>query len=193
MSEPQVQPQPSQLQMLWPANLFATPAKVRLPLGYHLRLFSEKDTDAYLTLVHEAGFAHFDEASVLDCARRTLPDGLFVIEHEATGVLAATALANHIPTELHPNGGELGWVAGSVAHAGKGLGIAVCSAVINRFMEAGYRRIYLKTDDWRLAALKSYLKMGFEPFLFLPDMPERWQAVCEKLKWPYTPKAWPQA
>jgi len=63
--------------------------------------------------------------------------------------------------------------------------MAVCAAVVRCFADAGCRRIYLKTDDWRLAAIKVYLKLGFEPFLFLPDMRERWEAVCERLEWPF--------
>jgi len=180
-----------QLHMLWPARLLSAPPAVGVPAGYRLRTFTGDDTDHYLALVHGAGFTHFTPESVAECARQVLPDGLFVIDYEETGELAATAMTTHNPTELHPNGGELGWVAGSAAHSGNGLGITVCLAVIRRYQQAGYHRIYLKTDDWRLPALKSYLKMGFEPFLFTPDMPERWRVVCETLGWPYTPEKWP--
>ena len=38
---------------------------------------------------------------------------------------------------------------------------------------------HLQTDDWRAAAIKTYLKMGFVPFLFTDDMPARWRAVCD--------------
>ena len=67
-------------------------------------------------------------------------------------------------------GGELGWVAGDKDHAGKGLGAAVCNRAVQRFLSAGYRRIYLQTDDVRLAAVKVYLKMGFVPYLFAWDI-----------------------
>jgi mycothiol synthase len=180
-----------QLQMLWPARLLAAPPAVNVPAGYRLRTFTGGDLEGYLALLHGAGFTGFTPESAAEWARRTLPDGLFVIEHEETGAPAASAMATHNPTELHPNGGELGWVAGSAAHSGKGLGMAVCMAVIRRYREAGYRRIYLKTDDWRLPALKIYLKMGFAPFLFMWDMPERWRAACEALGRPYTPEEWP--
>jgi len=26
--------------------------------------------------------------------------------------------------------------------------------------------------------------------LFADDMPGRWQAICEKLSWPFTPEQW---
>ena len=60
---------------------------------------------------------------------------------------------------------------------------AVCAAVVARFLQAGYERIYLKTDDWRLPAIKVYLQLGFVPFLFTMGMEERWKTVCAKLKW----------
>ena len=186
MSVPQ-----QQLHMLWPENLLDAPLEARLPVGYRLRQFTPEDSADYLALMHGAGFTGWDESTVAAWTLRVLPEGWFLIEHEATRELVATAMVTHNPTELHPFGGELGWVAGSSAHRGQGLGIAVCAAVVRRYLQAGYRRIYLKTDDWRLPALKSYLKMGFEPFLYQWDMPERWEAVCRQLNWPCTPAQWP--
>jgi mycothiol synthase len=108
---------------------------------------------------------------------RVLPRGFFLAVHQETGVLAASAMATHCPMPMHPFGGELGWVAGHPGHAGKGLGLVVCAAALRRFLDAGYERIYLKTDDWRLPALKTYLKLGFEPFLFQAGMAERWKKI----------------
>ena len=99
-------------------------------------------------------------------------------------------MATHMPSDLHPFGGELGWVAGDPDHSGKGLGRVVCSAVVKRYLDAGYKRIYLKTDDWRLPAIKTYLKIGFGPFLFDDTMEQRWKAVCDNLNWPFIPEQW---
>jgi len=54
---------------------------------------------------------------------------------------------------------------------------------MQRYASAGYRHVYLKTDDWRLPAIKTYLKLGFLPFLFSPDMEGRWREVCGNLHW----------
>lgn len=72
-------------------------------------------------------------------------------------------MARHWPEELHPQGGVLGWVAGDPALKGKGLGLAVCAAVVARLIGGGYRRIYLSTDDFPLPAVKTCLKLGFPP------------------------------
>jgi xylulokinase len=138
------------------------------------------------------GFKNFNADSLKTWLNRSLPNGVFVVEHKASGVIAATTLAAHNPSEFHPFGGELGWVATHPKHRGKRLSAVTCAAVTKRFLAAGYRRIYLKTDDWRLPAIKIYLQLGYVPFLCAPDMNERWRSACEKLAWPFTPKKWPQ-
>ena len=90
------------------------------------------------------------------------------------------------PDELHN-------LAGDPAHVGRGLGMAVCTAVLQRFHRAGYHRVFLRTDDFRLPALKIYLKLGFLPLLYQEDMETRWETICQALKWPFTPTLWPQS
>jgi mycothiol synthase len=181
-----------QLQMLWPEVLLTTPPEPVLMPDYELRIFDPAtDADDYLSLVHEAGFADFTAERVAGCLTRVLPDGYFVVEHVPSHELVATAMAGHGPTPLHPYGGELGWVAARTGHAGRGLGAAVCAAVVRRFIGAGYRRIYLLTDDFRLPALKVYLKLGFVPFLFAEGMASRWETICSHLDWAFTPEVWP--
>lgn len=50
--------------------------------------------------------------------------------------------------------------------------------------------IHLYTEDWRLPALKTYLKLGYCPYLFAPEQAARWQVICAQLRWPFTPDAW---
>ena len=52
----------------------------------------------------------------------------------------------------------------------RGWGMAVSAAVVRRLLRAGYRNIYLFTEDWRLAALRIYLTLGWVPLLYMPDM-----------------------
>lgn len=177
-----------QLQMLWPQELLDVPPEVHVPAGFTLRTFRTGDEEAYCRLMAAAGFEGWDTARLHEWLLRVLPDGFFLIVHLVTGEIVATTMATHHPSDLHPFGGELGWVAGSPEHKGKGLGMTVCAAVTARFIRGGYRRIYLKTDDWRLPAIKIYLKLGYQPFLFLPDMEARWKDVCEKLDWPFAPR-----
>jgi mycothiol synthase len=99
------------------------------------------------------------------------------VEHRPGKTVVATALATHSPTELHPFGAQLGWVAADPEHKGRKLGTVVSAAATARMLQAGYRRIYLQTDDFRLPAIKVYLDLGYEPLLYCEGMAERWQDV----------------
>jgi len=180
-----------QLQMVWPISRLTEPPIWIVPEGYALRTYRPGDEAGFFQLMDRAGFKGWDMEPFQPWLQKILPDGLFLVVHRESGDLVVTAMATHSPSPLHPFGGALGWVAGDPAHRGKGLGYVVCAAVTRRFLEAGYRRIYLQTDDWRLPALKTYLKLGWVPFLFQADMPGRWRTVCETLGWPYTPEVWP--
>ncbi len=162
-----------------------------VPDGYRLRTYRDDDAESYLRLMNRAGFEDWDESSVAEALAKSLPNGIFFLEPAETGRPVATAAAFHAPTDLHPFGGELGWVGTHPDHRDRGLGRMVCAAAVDRLVRAEYERIYLITDEWRLPAIKIYLGLGFVPFLFAPEMKERWRAVCRELDWPFTPREWP--
>jgi len=179
-----------QLQMtITQQKLHAAPSPV-LPAGYELRTYHQEDATEFVKLMESAGFERWNETSFATALMHALPDGIFIAVEAATGDLAASAMATHNPAGLHQFGGELGWVAAHPKHRGRHLGTVVCSAVLRRYAAAGYRRVYLKTDDFRLPAIKTYLRLGFVPLLFSADMPGRWRAVCDELGIPFTPERW---
>lgn len=183
---------PLQLQMVWPADRLDSPPSVNVPAGYTLRTHQPGDENEFYKVMDLAGFKNWDDDTLRPWLKKMLPKGWFLIVHDASDEIVATAMATHNPTDMHPFGSELGWVAGHPEHTGKGLGMAVCAAVVRRQLQAGYENIYLLTDDPRLPAITVYLRLGWVPFLYAPDMEERWQAVCEQLNWPFTPHEWPQ-
>ena len=171
----------TQLQMVWPPGLLKKPPRLSLPDGYTLRTYQPGDEKDYIGLMNRAGFVDWNENSLKETLSKTLPEGLFFVEHHKTGRLVASAVATHKSSEQHPFGGELGWVVSDPEYRGKGFGLIVCAAVVRRFLGAGYKDIYLQTDDFRLPAIKTYLKIGFVPLFFAADMERRWQKVGEKL------------
>jgi mycothiol synthase len=187
----EVKPAQPQLEMIWPPGkrLQQPPMEI----DYSLRTYKPGDEEAFLRLLELAGCPRWKPAELRKWFDRILPEGLFFAVHRPSGKLAATAMATHNPRPRHPDGGELAWVAADPAHRGRRLGEAVSAAVLVRFHHAGYRRIYLLTDDNRLAAIKIYLKLGFAPYLFQPDMASRWRQVCKLLNWPFTPARWERA
>ncbi len=183
----------NQLQMIWREELQDRPAIVSLPKGYEIRTLRPGDEAGHIAVMREAGFDDWNEEKLNSWRDFALPDGIFVVEYISAKKIVATAMATHQPGKLQMSVGEIGWVAASPDHAGQGLGMAVCAAALSMFAQAGYRRIYLKTDDRRLPAIKTYIKLGFCPYLYADGMQERWLSVFEKLQMLPTPGNWEKA
>jgi mycothiol synthase len=178
------------VQLVWPSSRLVDPPAWTLPPAYSLRFYQAGDELAYFTLMERAGYPGWTLHEFGLWLQKALPTGFFMAFDRATGQLAATAMACHNPTPLHPLGGSVSCVATDPDHRCRGLGYAVAAAATCRLVEAGYREIYMLTDDWRLGAIKIYLRMGWQPHMFRDDMPDKWRAVCESIHWPYTPELW---
>jgi len=164
--------------MIWPCARRAMPIIPELAQGYSLRTYHEGDVAPYIELLRRAGFSNWDAAKAQAVLDTVHANGLFFVIHDATQTLVATAAAQNKARQFHPAGGELGWVAADPQHRGKGLGYAVCAAATRRLIEAGHPTLYLLTDDFRLPAIRVYLRLGWIPFLYTAEMEERWRAVC---------------
>ena len=177
-TEPADGQETGQLVMVWPQPAEPPPAAV--PAGYELGTLRDGERESYVRLMRRAGFSDWGERELRGVDGSVLPDGLFVVRKVPEGAVVATAVAGHRPTTIHPHGGELGWVATDPDHLGRGLGRAVCAAAVARLRSAGYRRIYLLTDDFRLPAIALYLRLGFRP-LVLEGQDRRWSEVLDRL------------
>lgn len=104
------------------------------------------------------------------CAER-----IYVVKHEGKVIATATAWPLYGPR------GNLHMVAARPEYRGKHLGSIVVGAALKWLDEQGFTDIRLSTDDFRLAAIKTYLNYGFLPILSDVDMPGRWKAIYEKL------------
>jgi mycothiol synthase len=170
-----------QLQMIWPETRLAQRPEWQMPAEYRLRNFREGDEAAYLELMHCAGFTEWNEDNLNAVVQNAVPGGIIFAEHIASASLAATAMGWYKPSLLFPDAYEMGWVAAKPTHRGKGLGQIVTAAATRVLLDYGAGLIYLQTDDWRLPAIKGYLKLGYVPVYHQPDMKGRWQEVFLKL------------
>jgi len=169
-----------QIEMVWTGS---APLDVpEVPSGYEVRQFRPGDETAYDDLFHLA----FADTNTLEHTRATaLDDGFFVVEHNNSGHLVTTCAAQHIENDRHPGGGQLGWLVGDPAHAGKRLGTIVSATVTNLLADAGYALPYLQTNDFRYEAIAIYLKLGWRPYLFAEDMEQRWRDVYAGMGIPF--------
>lgn len=182
-----------QLEMVWPEHLLQHPPAIDVPEGYRLRNYIEGDETRFYQVMASAGWQGWDDERLAPWKARILPNGWFFAIHEASNQIVASAMAIHSHAPAHPFGGELGWVASDAAHRGKGLATLVVSAVVRRLLEMGYHNLHLYTEDFRLTAIKIYLKLGFVPFLYTDAMYKRWHDICSAVDWPYTPSDWRNA
>src|SRR5262249_56817054 len=94
-----------------------------------------------------------------------------------------------------PAGGSLAYLVVEEPHRGRGLGFALVAAVVDRFVAAGYRRLWVGVQGFRLPAIRAYLRAGYRPFLHAPDpdaLSERWSGVFRALGFAADVAAWPR-
>jgi mycothiol synthase len=107
------------------------------------------------------------------------PDGLFFAVHDDVPV--ATACAWWVLKEYGPHVGILHMVATHPEHRHLGLGRAVSLSVMHFFAQLQMQACVLSTTSQRLAAIKLYLSLGFEPELDTPEIQALWPEILHSL------------
>ena len=146
--------------------------------GYEFRTYRPGDEGAWIDTLCTGDFGVWDRGRLdrmLAGERAPLP---------LEGVVFATS--NDMPVGvanlfLYERAGgpysELGWVAVRPEHRGRGLAYEVCRRVLLFAKSAGLDYTYLTTQDFRLGAIKTYLRLGFEPEIFEPGHSARWNEL----------------
>jgi mycothiol synthase len=151
--------------------------EVSLPKGYSLRSYRAGDEAAWVRIIGES-FERDHPADYFDQRMRRDPEFraeriLFVCRDEEP---VATASAWYDP-RAGAQTGVLHMVGVRPGEAGHGLGREVSVAALRQMRHEGRRRAELKTDDFRVPAIKTYLKLGFEPLLVAENQRGRWRDV----------------
>ncbi len=81
---------------------------------------------------------------------------------------------------LPGNEGYVHMVAAREEARGKGIGNFLSDFAVYNLICQGRTNIWLTTDDFRVSAIRSYLRSGFRPVDCDTDMEERWLAWVEK-------------
>ena len=141
--------------------------------GYRLRTYQPGDEGGWLALLQANGeLGRWDRRRLEGVLEETRVQ-LF-IEYERQ-IVACTG-CNDRTRELRPCW-EMGWVAVHPDFQGRGLGKFIVSAAVAQAKALGPRPIYLLTDDFRIPALRCYLKLGFAPNNSHPSYPRRWADI----------------
>ena len=94
----------------------------------------------------------------------------------------ATASSRYLPDRF-PSEGYVHWVATLPSQTQRGLASYLIARLLCDFQERGYIAAVLETDDFRVPAIRTYLKMGFIPLYEVgqEDHRDRWSAVFQEV------------
>ena len=94
--------------------------------------------------------------------------------------VVATAAARRLP-DRYTDAGYVHYVGVRFSERGKRLGEAVTRRVLSHFAAQGLHQAVLETDDFRLPAIWTYLRLGFVPEPRVPGDVVRWSRVLRNL------------
>ena len=145
--------------------------------GYSLRTYESGDEQGWLNLLVANG-----ELGIWDRERL---DGVLAETHvqffvECEGQIIACTGVNDRLRDVGPCW-EIGWVAVHPDFQGRRIGAFIIGGAVAKALQLGSRPIYLLTDDFRVPALRSYLKLGFEPDGTHPSYRDRWGKIFAHL------------
>lgn len=153
-----------------------------LPEGYKVKYYSDESEINEWVKICENGLVGDGEtrsfaSSILSCDDiEPQKDVIFIISD--TGDYCATITTRRWDDD---NAGGLHMVSVRTDYRGKGLSNCLCDIALKNIEENNYEYVQLTTDDFRKAAVKSYVTAGFLPVIETADMRERWQALVEEL------------
>ncbi|NUP98436.1 MAG: GNAT family N-acetyltransferase [Armatimonadetes bacterium] len=146
------------------------------PPGYHVRSFRPGDEVGWARVISDS----FGQPLGPEDFHRRMGDGQFRPERvwfvaDSSGPVA-TASAWLVPRWGEATG-VLHMVGVMGGHTGQRLGRLVSLAALRQMQAEGRQRAVLQTDDHRLPAIRTYLGLGFEPYLIHESQRARWRVA----------------
>lgn len=153
--------------------------EVKLPPGYRLRQYHTGDETPWAGIINRAGaLGEYTEEKVVEVLTgqtRFHPEGLLFVVTDAGEAVATACAWLGAPDDWRT--ATVHMVAVVPEHQGKKLSYWVSAAVLHVFRGWGVPEVCLTTDEFRLAAVKVYIQLGFHPVIRTKDHYERWSAV----------------
>jgi mycothiol synthase len=144
--------------------------------GYGLRTYRPGDEDAWIAMLNTGSFGVWDRARLdefLSGKRGTVPRESIYFATMGDAPVGSACLVLKVK-EDGSTLPEVGWVVVDPRHQGHHLALHLCRAVLEDIRDRGYEYAYLLTEDFRPAAIKTYLRLGFVPEMIDPVHPAWW-------------------
>lgn len=175
------QPKP-QLVMRWKNDGQPSEGFV-LPEGVVLETFTQRKAalDDWLDIVqHGLTDKREDEAFYHKCMTETpfyQEEQCYFLSENGQAMATITVICDPDKRE-----GYIHMVACKPEYRGRGLGNLLNAIAVETLKKQQMQTAWLTTDDWRIPAIRSYLRFGFLPDVSGEGMQERWDAIYQKIK-----------
>ena len=170
-----------QLKMNWKND--GTPAlPLELPEGYTLLTMPELDdgVEQWLDIMQYGLSDGREDVSFYKTCMLDMPfyeeDKCFFIMYGGKAIATLTVVCDPETKDA------LIHMVGSLPECrGKGVGNMLGTVADHVLKTTGMQTARLKTDDFRVPAIKTYLKIGFQPDLSTEDYVQRWDAIYKSI------------
>lgn len=149
---------------------------VYLPAHYTLRTFQPNDAVHWEHIIDTTFEMNSSFANEMESHPYFAPEKVFFICHNDIPVATAAAWNSE-----EQDTGYVHMVGSLPEYKGKGLGYQVSLATLHQMRHEGKEQAVLQTDDFRLPAIVTYLKLGFVPEHSHPTHAQRWEDIAKEL------------
>lgn len=153
--------------------------EINLPPDYEIRTFKKGDEKIWCRIVNETVGGNLKKDDFIkrfSSKKQFDPEGLFFLYYKTKP--CGTVLA----WKEDKNLGVLHYLGILPEHTGKNLGYMLSLYALKYFRKKEIKEIFLTTDDFRLPAIKIYLKLGFKPVILDEFHLRRWNKILSILK-----------
>ena len=134
---------------------------LRIPAGLAIRAYRPEDGAALARLLGRAFEESWDERLVRE--RLTEAPDVEAVYLVLDGQVPVATASARVGVPGFAGSGYLHWVGADPDYQGRGLGALASLRVLQHFRDAGLPDAVLETDTFRLAAQRTYLRLGFVP------------------------------
>jgi len=168
-----------QLEMVRPGLSNLPP--LELPSGYSIRHFMPGDEAPWGKIMSEAFNPYWDAARFLRLMKPHFgfrPERVLFLCKDGKPIGSASA---YQWPGIRRDRGYIHMLGIKKEHCGMGLGRQLAIACLHRFREEGFRDAMLQTEDFRIPAIKHYLRLGFSPVLVREDQRVSWERILRRI------------
>lgn len=165
-------------QLVMERNNLANLPTFTLPSGYKSRHFTSGDEEHWERIIEESFQSKRIFEQTIMCKPYFQPERVWFLCFEDSPIATATAWeVRDCVTDI----GYLHMVGVLPEHTGKGLGYWVSVLALQHMALTGKDKVILQTDDFRIPAIKTYLKLGFTPVIIHENQVSRWKTILQSI------------